>query len=111
MKKLLNDEELLDNIESTLMHFNELSVMGDTEKELNRAAALLFDCFQEQKQAHGNMVIGGDNQHQHPTREYCDDCAVRDIENKLLKSQRLRNQTGELPINNKTEKTNNEHSV
>lgn len=45
--------------------------------------------------AHGERVIGENNTHNHPTREYCDDCAVRYIENKLISKQRLRNQTGD----------------
>ena len=33
-------------------------------------------------------AIGEDTPHKHATREYCDDCAVRDIENKLRREQR-----------------------
>lgn len=46
----MNDEELKEEIESALMLYCELAVMGDPEKELNRATIIIFDLIASRDQ-------------------------------------------------------------
>ena len=43
MTSTQQDKELKEEIECVLMHFMELGIAGDPEKELNRASDMLYD--------------------------------------------------------------------